>query len=230
MDWHAYITENPYAAIQQHPLYQRYRVLLEQLQTVSSFRHGDLRYLNVAKQIIQERTQPVAIRRGHPPYCFRFQCLTTGRVSMFIKESDYPRFGITRQDAQNGTGYGLRAEIPDKMKPLIDAILSRVTDLGRQIFGETPNLWWQRYNEYLQSEEWASKRRAVLERDGWRCALTGAAFRLQVHHLNYQNVGNENLEDLVTLTEAVHEAIHDQEHPQHREYWGKLMGMCKVSP
>ncbi len=70
--------------------------------------------------------------------------------------------------------------------------------------------FWCCYNNYLQSRAWGEKRAARIEADGCKCAACGliaAATVLQVHHLNYRNVGNESAEDLVTLCRCCH-AIH----------------------
>jgi 5-methylcytosine-specific restriction endonuclease McrA len=38
---------------------------------------------------------------------------------------------------------------------------------------------------------------------------------LHVHHLSYRNVGSERMEELVTLCERAHRAIHDRSNPLH---------------
>lgn len=66
----------------------------------------------------------------------------------------------------------------------------------------------QFYKDYLQSESWQIKRRQVLRRDK-RCRICGSNnVQLHIHHLSYKNLGNEPLEDLVTLCYACHSDIH----------------------
>jgi hypothetical protein len=62
---------------------------------------------------------------------------------------------------------------------------------------------------YLQSIQWAMKRSAVLIRDNFQCQACGSKYNLEVHHISYINLGNESLEDLITLCNFHHQAIHD---------------------
>lgn len=67
------------------------------------------------------------------------------------------------------------------------------------------------YKEYIKSEEWKVKRKEVLERDKFKCRLCGAKgteYNLHVHHNSYDNLGNEPLEDLITLCKKCHETYH----------------------
>ena len=65
------------------------------------------------------------------------------------------------------------------------------------------------YKEYLESEGWKKKRSQRLFEDNYECRFCGAKENLQVHHLNYNNVGNEDVEtDLITLCKPCHELLH----------------------
>lgn len=76
--------------------------------------------------------------------------------------------------------------------------------------------WGQRaYRLYLRSDAWRAKRAAVLERCGRVCENCGAGsglfpVSLDVHHLTYAHIGNEQLEDLRALCRDCHEAEHDE--------------------
>lgn len=222
IDWHAYITQTPYEAWQNSQGFKAYMALTENWQSIWAFRTGDLRYKNVAKQIIKEKTNPFAIAKGHPPFCFRFQCLTTGRKSKYIKESDYPKFCITLQDAKTGGEYPDESQIQDKAGLLASIIMDKMNKIRMEAFPSTGGLWWQRYSEYLKSEEWHRIRERVLERDGWSCRITGNTKQLQVHHLTYRNVGREQESELITLCREAHEIIHNQSHPMHLAYKAKM--------
>ena len=67
------------------------------------------------------------------------------------------------------------------------------------------------YERYMQSAEWAAKRAERLEIDGHRCRTcghTGEQWGLQVHHVTYERLGDEDVEkDLITLCASCHEAI-----------------------
>jgi hypothetical protein len=62
---------------------------------------------------------------------------------------------------------------------------------------------------YLQSPEWKEKVAQVKARDGYKCVVTGVTTQLEVHHITYERLGNEDLSDLVTVTRKVHQKIHD---------------------
>lgn len=63
------------------------------------------------------------------------------------------------------------------------------------------------YERYMRSSDWFAKRKLVLERDRHRCQTCHSTERLEVHHATYERLGNEDLEDLITLCHDCHEAI-----------------------
>lgn len=63
------------------------------------------------------------------------------------------------------------------------------------------------YALYLQSEEWDTRRRVVLIRDGFNCVICGEPAE-HVHHLTYDRIFNEPLYDLVSVCASCHEIIH----------------------
>ncbi len=69
----------------------------------------------------------------------------------------------------------------------------------------------QEYLHYLQSPEWKDRAKECIKHYGERCAVCKCGWRrrtLHVHHLHYQNVGNEQVEDLVVLCKTHHHEIH----------------------
>ena len=61
----------------------------------------------------------------------------------------------------------------------------------------------------LDPEAYAQLCRQVLERDGWRCQSCGSASQLQVHHLRFRSaLGDDSIENLITLCFSCHEKIH----------------------
>jgi 5-methylcytosine-specific restriction endonuclease McrA len=63
---------------------------------------------------------------------------------------------------------------------------------------------------YMASNAWWAKRCLVLERDAYRCQarLPGCTRRAdEVHHLTYDNLGNEPLWDLISVCTSCHEAV-----------------------
>jgi len=66
----------------------------------------------------------------------------------------------------------------------------------------------ERYQRYLCSPEWNSKRNAVIERARGECEKCGRTAR-HAHHLTYIRKYNERLEDLQALCEECHDGIHN---------------------
>ena len=63
-----------------------------------------------------------------------------------------------------------------------------------------------RYHAAIASSTWAAARRAVLDRDGWRCSACGKAGRLEVHHVQPLHKGGAplDLDGLAVLCRACH--------------------------
>ena len=73
------------------------------------------------------------------------------------------------------------------------------------------------YDKYMKSDAWAKKRAERLELDDNKCVMCerpnglqkdGVTPILQVHHISYKNLGNEPMEDLVSLCPSCHKRIH----------------------
>jgi 5-methylcytosine-specific restriction endonuclease McrA len=61
----------------------------------------------------------------------------------------------------------------------------------------------------LKSDAYAELSRQVLVRDSWRCQNCGRASELQVHHLRFRSaLGDDSLENLITLCVDCHASIH----------------------
>ena len=64
------------------------------------------------------------------------------------------------------------------------------------------------YEKYLMSSDWQEKRAERFEKDGNRCVCCGAEKALQAHHITYERVGHEDIDDLVTLCADCHKTVH----------------------
>lgn len=66
------------------------------------------------------------------------------------------------------------------------------------------------YRLYLRSNAWRSRRRAVIARAGGACEDCGRSFLvvLDAHHLTYERIGDEDLEDLKALCRPCHDEAH----------------------
>ena len=73
----------------------------------------------------------------------------------------------------------------------------RLTELG-----------YANYEAYLHSPHWMDTRRRYYESDRPQECICGAAEDLQLHHLTYERVGRERLEDLLPFCKGCHRLIH----------------------
>lgn len=64
------------------------------------------------------------------------------------------------------------------------------------------------YKKYLRSDYWNEIKEQVLERDDYRCRLCDSKKDLQVHHRTYEFLGNEKIEELLTLCKKCHYIVH----------------------
>ncbi len=65
--------------------------------------------------------------------------------------------------------------------------------------------------EYYQSPAWQEKRSERLKIDGFKCAKCGFTRALEVHHINYERIYNEDVNrDLITLCKKCHNEIEAQ--------------------
>ncbi len=64
------------------------------------------------------------------------------------------------------------------------------------------------YRDYINSRRWKNKRKAKIKESGHFCNKCGSVRFLQVHHLTYERLGNELLEDLEILCDNCHRLEH----------------------
>ena len=70
-------------------------------------------------------------------------------------------------------------------------------------------LGFNSYKEFLNSTLWKEKRQWIIEQAKFKCERCGCFENLQVHHLNYINVGNEGKEDVIVLCKDCHKKEHE---------------------
>jgi len=63
---------------------------------------------------------------------------------------------------------------------------------------------------YLRSSKWTVLRTSVLIRDNSTCQSCGSKNNLHIHHITYEKLGDERMEDLVTLCSICHQEVHDR--------------------
>lgn len=68
--------------------------------------------------------------------------------------------------------------------------------------------WRKLYTDYLRSEEWKAVREKLFIERGKICECCGSEKKIHVHHLHYNTLTFERMEDLKVLCEK----CHNQEH------------------
>lgn len=80
------------------------------------------------------------------------------------------------------------------------------------------------YKTYIRSSEWEEKRKTKLKACDSKCECEGGCVReaTQVHHLHYDTLGNENMEDLQALCSKCHMS----KSPKVRNFYGNRVRNC----
>jgi len=74
------------------------------------------------------------------------------------------------------------------------------------------------YGEYLRTPEWQQARRAKLNQVGNQCRRCGGERNLHVHHLTYDHLGHEWLDELAVLCRMCHQQTHWERDDQWRRH------------
>ena len=82
-------------------------------------------------------------------------------------------------------------------------------DEYRQLIDQEHNDFEKVYDIYLKSDQWRSKRQAVINSQLNICAKCKSAPISEIHHLSYDNIGNEHDSDLIGLCRSCHKSYHD---------------------
>ena len=70
------------------------------------------------------------------------------------------------------------------------------------------------HQEYLKSKEWQDIRDVRLKVDRYTCQGCGRHNELNVHHVTYERLGYERIEDLITLCKRCHADTHYFDRPE----------------
>ena len=68
--------------------------------------------------------------------------------------------------------------------------------------------WRDYYDTYLKSIKWHLLRVKALTRDEYKCVACKSTDTLQLHHKHYQTLGEESLDDVITLCKKCHGLFH----------------------
>lgn len=97
-----------------------------------------------------------------------------------------------------------------------------ITEEIEKYFIEQEERFSKTYKKYLDTLEWKSLTFDIYKRDNYRCRQCSkdlSKINGNVHHVHYDNVYNEKLEDLVLVCKDCHYLIHS--------YYNKLMPLSK---
>ena len=79
------------------------------------------------------------------------------------------------------------------------------------------------YQRYMRSKEWKAKRQEKLEACDHKCECEGGCYRkaTQIHHLHYDTLGEESMEDLQALCPKCH-----MQKSRVRGFYGNVSRFC----
>ncbi len=155
-------------------------------------------------QCAHDTVVPTKYRKSNGVVCVYLQCADCGENVREARKADYdvatlPWFDEAFRERQREHRWTQRQQAYQQERERRDAA------------------WWMRYTQYLRSSHWQNLRRAVLERDGYRCQN---CFRhvtdmdAHIHHQSYvgfNRVGYSFAFECVTLCPRCHEEYHGNE-------------------
>jgi hypothetical protein len=181
----------------------------------------------IIKQEIPDKQKKAIInnnglRDKSEKYVLRYQSLVTGRQSQQLRYKEMDDIGIRPEYLITGGGY------PDNLPmwnnyeivesyymKFLQQLFDRKYELLKNYYQNRNQDWWDLYNAYLFSSQWENTRQARLMMDSYRCQmrLSGCTYdeHLQVHHESYDNIGDEPMDDLLTVCHNCHQLIHGRE-------------------
>lgn len=76
-----------------------------------------------------------------------------------------------------------------------------------------------KYHQYLKSEHWKKVKTTTYTHRLYRCIFCGTRKGLQIHHITYENIGNEKPYDLVYLCNECHKRASFAPHKTEIQNW-----------
>ena len=101
-----------------------------------------------------------------------------------------------------------------RVKPLgpdvvVDSSHWESIDSSRELLDDPMFMSAESKREYLKSEDWERKHLIITFLKGYVCECCGSTHHLELHHIRYDNLGNEEVEDLMYLCRSCHQLMHD---------------------
>lgn len=75
------------------------------------------------------------------------------------------------------------------------------------------------YKHYLQSKHWRDKKTELYNAKAYKCYFCGKGKSLHAHHITYENIGKEILEDLIYLCRKHHTYVHKSFEAEKVQAW-----------
>ena len=177
---------------------------------------------NEPKIIVKKEATAFQKSKFKENYTFAFQSLVDGRISQLIPYADRGELGLMEKDKENGGIYPCKFDITDNVKNVREHYWSlyrkawnrkheKLRDYHDKI-ADMRSEWWEAYRLYLASPDWRLKRDARLDIDGHKCTMCESYQDLHVHHVTYENVGDEIVRtELLTVCRDCHSLIHGRQ-------------------
>jgi hypothetical protein len=132
---------------------------------------------------------------------YQHQCLDCGaRVGVFVATA------VALADGRQPPPFD--AELFERGEREIDRAYEERRAVTKRREEEQSAAWWQRYNAYLLTDAWQTKRAQALARDGNVCQGCRQHLATQVHHRTYEHLGDELLFELISVCDQCHMRIH----------------------
>lgn len=97
-----------------------------------------------------------------------------------------------------------------KSKPIIYCMTQKPTKYKKSKPYKTNSKTRGEYQKYLASSHWRSFKKYFYKTQPKECCVCGDSFKLNLHHITYENLGKEKLEDVVCLCEFHHSIVHQR--------------------
>lgn len=140
------------------------------------------------------------------------QCCSCGRAVRSVRKADYDVNILPWFDEELKEHRRLVESAEwERERARFDQELAEFDDTENQRKEAEGKIWWEKYNQYLRSQQWHTLRKKVLERDGKTCQACLTREATQVHHLFYSlynQLGFSAAFECVAICHTCHEKIH----------------------
>ena len=162
---------------------------------------GDITYKRIDECCRNPYSIVVIDRRNHDLFFLYRQCLDCGGSINRAKPLNSKVFGNDIEGEFNwDTFNNWKAERNKEGKILYE---------DKKLLNYQHSKYYK-YLIYLSSDKWKEKRKLVLERENKLCQRCKERPADDIHHLNYDNLYNETLEDLQALCKICHAKEHNK--------------------